>query len=262
MIEQSVNQKKKYQDKKAYALPLAPQDLVDIYKQKENDKEFVLWVDYAKSREKLTAKNILIYLSNTNFKCHFSEIDEDLIIEYIKSDFMVDCSLLARFTTMCIKTRLQYEFNVAEKQLTFLISEDKIIEIVENNLELIDELCNTLSQLIAFVLHKFYNELPDDIREKEVNIKPIIEEIEIIDKPVSCGVNVLRIVTDAWDAFLLITSRFGFTKYFNKQIYNDKPTYFGSDLYYVLVHTRIVENILKMMPPGTVVVSADDSPSE
>ena len=53
---------------KAYTLPLAPQDLVAIYKEKEKNKDFILYVDYHRTKEKLSAKHIIIYLANTNFK--------------------------------------------------------------------------------------------------------------------------------------------------------------------------------------------------
>ena len=58
-----------------YALPLAPQDLVGIYKEKdESEKEYVLYVDYDKTTEKLTDQHILIYLANTNFKTSFDKV--------------------------------------------------------------------------------------------------------------------------------------------------------------------------------------------
>ena len=82
-----------------YELPLSPQHLVQIYKDKNELEEYVLWVDYAKSKEKLSAQHIIIYLANTNFKTTFSSIDEDLIKAYINSDFMVDCPLLARIVS-------------------------------------------------------------------------------------------------------------------------------------------------------------------
>ena len=68
---------------KAYTLPLAPQDLVAIYKQKEEDKDFILYVDYYQTKQKLSPKHIIIYLANTNFKAGFTFLDEELITEYI-----------------------------------------------------------------------------------------------------------------------------------------------------------------------------------
>ena len=68
------------EEKQVYTLPLAPQNLVEIYKVKEEDEDFVLWVDYLASKEKLSAKHILIYLANTNFKTTFAQVDEDLLL--------------------------------------------------------------------------------------------------------------------------------------------------------------------------------------
>ena len=59
------------EERKCYVIPLAPTDLVQIYKVKEEEKDFVLFVNYFESREKLSAKHIIIYLANTNFKTTF-----------------------------------------------------------------------------------------------------------------------------------------------------------------------------------------------
>jgi hypothetical protein len=40
---------------------------------------------------------------------------------------------------------------------------------------------------------------------------------------------------------------------YNKQMYNDKPAYFGKDLFYVLTQANITNNILSMMPPGFII---------
>ena len=87
------------EENKCYVLPLAPQNLVEIYKVKEEDEKFVLFVNYLESKEKLTAKHIIIYLANTNFKTTFSAIDSDLLIEYIKSDFLIASLILFEKTT-------------------------------------------------------------------------------------------------------------------------------------------------------------------
>jgi len=109
------------EEKQIYTLPLAPQNLVEIYKVKEEDEDFVLWVDYLASKEKLSAKHILIYLANTNFKTTFAQVDEDLLLEYIKSDFIIDSPFLSRFVVMAIKARYRYEFNGLEHVIDFSI---------------------------------------------------------------------------------------------------------------------------------------------
>ena len=236
--------------KKCYTIPLAPTDLVQIYKVKADDENFVLFVDYFESREKLSAKHIIIYLANTNFKTTFSGIDEELLIEYIKSDFLIDSPLLSRYLVMIIKTRHHYPLNEFEQQLLNQFSQDQLHDFVEKNIELVDELCQTISSIIPFVLCTFYSNLPDEDKKLEFQLGDAIEEITVVDEPANCGPNIARLITDGWDGFLLICSIMGMSKKYNKQVFNNKPSYFGKDLFFILSQTKIVENILSMMPPG------------
>ena len=144
------------EEKKCYVLPLAPQNLVEIYKVKEEDEKFVLFVNYLESKEKLTAKHIIIYLANTNFKTTFSAIDSDLLIEYIKSDFLIDSPVLSRFIVMVIKTRYMHPLTQYEEQLLDMFSKEQLHDFVDKNIELVDELCETISSIIPFVLTTFY----------------------------------------------------------------------------------------------------------
>ncbi len=233
-----------------YTLPLAPQNLVEIYKIKEDNEDFVLWVDYLASKEKLSAKHILIYLANTNFKTAFAQVDEELLVEYIKSDFIVEAPLLARFVVMAIKVRYMYEFNGLEEQLLDIFTKERLHDFVDKNYELIEQVCNTMAELIPFTLCKFYENLSDENKELEVDVKEAVEGITVSDYPTNCGPNVARLLTDGWDGFLLVCSQLGFKQEYNKQMYNDKPAYFGKDLFYVLTQSNITNNILSMMPDG------------
>ena len=233
-----------------YTLPLAPQNLVEIYKLKEDNENFVLWVDYLASKEKLSAKHILIYLANTNFKTTFAQVDEELLIEYIKSDFIVEAPLLSRFVVMAIKVRYMYEFNGLEEQLLGLFSKEQLHDFVDKNYELIEDVCNAMAELIPFTLCKFYENLSDENKAIEVDVKEAVEQIEVTDKPANCGPNVARLLIDGWDCFLLVCSMLGFKQEYNKQMYNDKPAYFGKDLFFLLTQSNITSNILSMMPPG------------
>lgn len=235
-------------DEKCYVLPLAPQDLVSIYKIKENDEDFILWVDYPTSKEKLSAKHIIIYLANTNFKTTFSAVDEELILEYIKSDFMVDCNLLARFVILIIKKYYNHEPSEQEAQLYAMFNEQDIVNFIENNEQLVKDLIATMQSTVPFVLHKMWTEMPEEIQSKEENLKVIIDEIEIEDKPAVCGPNIARLVTEGYDGFLLILAREGMGKGYNKQIFNDSPKYYGKDLYYILCQTNMSNNILNFFP--------------
>ena len=102
-----------------YALPLAPQDLVGIYKEKdESEKEYILYVDYDKTTEKLTDQHILIYLANTNFKTSFDKVTPSLVQEFIKTNFIVHCPMLSRVVAMILKVYLKWDLTDGEKLLT------------------------------------------------------------------------------------------------------------------------------------------------
>jgi hypothetical protein len=238
------------EEKKNYVIPLAPTDLVQIYKVKAEDDDFVLFVDYDESRNKLSAKHIIIYLANTNFKTSFTSVDEDLLLEYIKSDFLIDSPMLTRYIVMVIKTRFQHPLNELEEHLLHSFSKERLHDFVDKNIELVDELCQTISSIIPFVLSMFYENLSEEDKKLEYETSEAIKEITVVDEPSNCGPNIARLVTEGWDGFLLICSVNGFSNQYNKQVFNNKPSYFGKDLFYILSHTRIVENILSMMPPG------------
>jgi len=240
-------------DKKCYELPLKPQDLVAIYKDKEEDEDFVLWVDYGRSRQKLSPKHLLIYLANTNFKSTFSQIDEELLLEYIKSDFVVDSPLLSRLIAIIIKVKYQHQITPPEEQLLAYINMDQIEEFLKAHGDLIEELCVSLASVVPFTLHKIWEGLNDEKRELEENLKEAMVNLKITDKPTSIGPNVSRILINSFDAFSLVLSRLGYIETFNKALYNDKPKYFGKDLFYLLNETNIVNNIISWLPPGFLV---------
>lgn len=269
-------------EKRTYSLPLAPQDLVEIYKLKEDKDDFVLWVDYGASREKLSAEHIIIYLANTNFKTTFSVIDEDLLLAYIKSDFLIDSPVLSRFIVIAIKLRYQHELNHLEEELLKnAFAKDKLYDFIDRNVDIIDEVCDTIAQVIPFCLTKFYENLPEEAQKQEIEVAEAVAEIKVVDKPVSCGPNIARLIMDGWDGFLLVCSILGFKQEFNKQTYNDKPSFFGKDLFYLLTQSNITNAVLGVLPPGFIITmdpfkpktseeimeeieaeKGDDSPSE
>jgi len=235
-------------DFKAYTLPLAPQDLVAIYKEKEKNKDFILYVDYHRTKEKLSPKHIIIYLANTNFKAGFTFLDEELIKEYIKSDFMVDCPILVRMVSVIIRMRLHYDINDAEKKLLLLFPEEKVHEFIEQHLELVDELIETIRDAVPWAMSNLYQNLTDADKEIEVELKNFVADTKVIDKPSNCGPNVARFITEAWDGFLCIIHNMGVSTSYNKAVYNEQPKYFGKDLYYIMNETRVIDQIMAMFP--------------
>jgi hypothetical protein len=233
---------------KAYTLPLAPQDLVAIYKQKEEDKDFILYVDYYQTKQKLSPKHIIIYLANTNFKAGFTFLDEELITEYIKSDFMIDCPILVRMVSIIVRMRLHYDINGAEKKLTILFPEEKIHQFIEQNIELVDELIETIRDSVPWAMVNLHENLTDEAKKEEKELTNFINNIDVYDKPSNCGPNVARFITEAWDGFLCIIHNKGVSSTYNKTVYNEQPKYFGKDLYYIMNETRVIDQIMALFP--------------
>lgn len=240
-------------DSTCYVLPLAPQDLVAIYKEKEQEENFTLWVNYVKSVEKLSAEHIIIYLANTNFKATFSHIDEDLILAYIKSDFMVDCPTLDRIIVNMLKLKLDHPPTEQERQLYALFNEEQMWKFIKAHTELLEEIIETMRSLVPFAIHKFYEGLTEEQQALETNLQELIEDTEIIDKPMNCGPNIARLCTNGFDGFMLVIHKRGVTGQYNKAICNDNPKYFGRDLYYILCETKIMDHIVAMFPEGWIV---------
>lgn len=232
-----------------YTLPLAPQDLVSIYKEKEENENYVLYVDYVATREKLSAEHIIIYLANTNFKTSFTIVDEDLIKAYISSDFIIDCPLLARIVSNILRVRFNYELNGLDEQLLPVFPMELIHIFINSNYDFLEELIGNIQSVVPFVMEKVYYHMDDDTKALEVELKEFVDNIKVVDKPTQCGPNIARLLTTSWDAFLLVMQERGLSEGYNKSLYNDTPKYFGSDLFFVLNETKITKQILGIFPP-------------
>lgn len=243
MSEEQMNQPK------LYTLPLSPQDLVAIYKEKEEKENFVLFVDYIGTREKLNAEHIVIYLANTNFKTSFNIVDEDLIKAYVSSDFLIDCPLLARIVSNILRVRLGHPLNGLDEKLLPVFSMESIHEFINNNYDFIEELIGSIQSVVPFILEKVYEHMDQEAKDLEVDLKEFVDGIKVVDKPTTCGPNIARLLMTSWDAFLLIMQERGLSEGYNKALYNDAPKYFGSDLFFVLNETNITKHVLAIFPP-------------
>ena len=239
-------------EKKCYALPLSPQDLVAIYKDKGEgpDDKYVLWVNYAESRLKLSPAHIMIYLANTNFYATFSAVDEELLIEFIKTDFLVDAPILSRILANIIKTKYGHELAPLEKQLYNLFDEQQIADFIENNGDLLDEVIESIKGIIPFTLATIHSNLSDEDKKLHVDLAEILQDIKAVDTPIKCGPNVATMIQCVWDAFLVITTYDGMSLEYNTNLYNDKPKYLGKDLFYMLNQANVIPNITAFFPPG------------
>ena len=238
-------------EQKHYTLPLAPQDLVAIFKEKDetdSGEEFCLYVDYDKTTEKLSDQHILIYLANTNFKTTFNKITPTLLVEFIKSNFLVNAPILARVLTIVLRKYLKYELTPPEAILSSLVFDEKQIdEFIELNGNLLEDLITSIQETFAFVLYKI-NEITEEGKEPE--LESLVKEIEITDTASNVGPNIARLVTEAVDAMYLVFHVRGITQSFNKQVFNDNPKFYGKDLMFIFTQTGITGEIVKMLPEG------------
>nr|MCS5589324.1 hypothetical protein [Candidatus Thioglobus sp.] len=131
-----------------YKLPLSPIDLTTIYKQKLNEDGYMLEVDYAESKKVLSVKQMLIYLSNTGFTCKFSEVDNELISEYIQLNFLVDSPMLSRIVGNLIKVSLNER--VVDVSENFGV--EKLVEFLKEDGDIINDLIDDIAGLPAFII--------------------------------------------------------------------------------------------------------------
>ena len=82
----------------------------------------------------------------------------------------------------------------------------------------------------------------------ENNLKELVEDFKVVDKPATCGPNIARLLTTGYDALLLILTKNGLSLEYNKQVFNDSPKYFGKDLYHIMCETKITDQIVSFFP--------------
>ena len=123
-----------------------------------------------------------------------------------------------------------------------------IFKFIEENSALVESLIDTVASSVPFALSKLYDGLTDDQKELEVNLKQLLDDTKVVDKPAMCGPNIARLLTTGYDALLLIVSKRGLSTEYNKQIYNDSPKYFGRDLYNVMCEAKITDQIVSFFP--------------
>jgi len=224
----------------SYTLPLNPVDLAEIYKIKADQDDFTLRVNYEKSKEVLSVKHILVYISNTNFKVQFESMDADLVNEYIQTNFLVDCPMLSRIIALIVKRKYQQEYNNVDHALNTLWTDEEIDAYLKEHGELINDLIDKLSHIPLFCLEQAnkYNKKYDDY----------LTDLEHTDVDTSVGLNIVYIATYAPDILYLLGNKLGPwpTKQLNTRIFNDASKYQGNDLYNTLLRYGVAGNILEL----------------
>lgn len=224
-----------------YTLPLSPTDLAEIYKIKTEADDYVLRVDYFKSKEVLSVKHILVYIANTNFKVQFDGIDDELINEYITTNFMVDCPLLARYITLIAKRKLGHEYNQVDQALNTIMTDKDIDSYLLKHDALFEDLLDKLKHVTLFCL-----EQAGKYAEKYRDYIP--EDIEHADEETEIGLNIVYIATYSLDLLYLLGNKFGPwpTNKLNIRIFNDVSKYQGSDLYNTLLKYGVATSMLEL----------------
>jgi hypothetical protein len=220
-----------------YTLPLNPIDLTEIYKKKLEDDSFVLFVDYVKSRESLTAKQILIYLSNTGFTAAFNKIDNDLVTEFIKLDFIVSSHMLTRTVSNIIRFRLKHE--IVDGLIMFTTKD--IEEYLVDNVDVIDDLIDDMSGISSYIV--------DTINNNEDSGICINDNMTFSEHNKSAtGLNILSITSDGLDSLALVISEKGLNKSINTSLFNKASKYHGGDLFHMLYKNGVVNFVLSLFP--------------
>jgi hypothetical protein len=224
----------------SYTLPLNPVDLAEIYKIKADQDDFTLRVNYEKSKEVLSVKHILVYISNTNFKVQFESMDADLVNEYIQTNFLVECPMLSRIIALIVKRKYQHEYNNVDHALNTLWTDEDIDVYLKEHGELIDDLIDKMSHIPLFCLEQAnkYNKKYDEY----------LVDLEHTDIDTSVGLNIVYIATYAPDILYLLGNKLGPwpTKQLNTRIFNDASKYQGNDLYNTLLRYGVAGNILEL----------------
>lgn len=220
-------------------IPLNPVDLTEIYKTKLENENFVLNVDYTKSKDVLNSKQILIYLSNTGFRCDFDHIDEQLVVDFISLNFLVDSPVLFRIVANIIK----YHFSEPILDPVDTFTEEDMSLFISNNHDLVNELVSTISSLPLFVMEGVNN------FEVGVNFNHGMTPV-YVDDEIHIGPNILSIITAGFDAVLLVFEKVGLSDKINNNILNDKSVYKGVDLLKSLYDNGVVHSIVGLLPEG------------
>jgi hypothetical protein len=209
-----------------YTIPLSPIDLASIYKSKTDS--YVLHVDYTKSKEQLTAKQILIYLANTGFRCTFDSIDDDLIQAYMEMDFLVDSPVLSRIVVEIIKQRMDDKTSAPSQK------------------ELVDDWINAMAELPAFVM--------GNVNDQECEVAFDVDAIGKYKSPSRVGLNFYHVAANGMDAIAKVISTTGFRGKFNTEFFNDKPKFKGRDIYSALHSKGVVDFVINLLPSKEIVI--------
>lgn len=214
-----------------FTLPLSPTDLVRIYEVKQEDKDFVLMVDYENSKKDIAVEHILIYISNTGFRATFSSIDDDILLKYISMNFLVDSPILSRIWANIIKVNLGVKLSDGDELLLKDFDRDSIQNFINSNKKTVNDL--------SFILRSLPVAIVSNIMESS--------EYESDDE-VEVGINAGYVMHYSPDAIMAAISAKGIYNNVNTNIFNAEAKYYGGDIFKFLFEGGITGLITSMLP--------------
>lgn len=225
------NEDKNMNDIIKTSLPLSPSTMVKFFK----DKDQLFLIDYNESVKNLTPKSMLIYLSNLQITCEFTDISIEFIEEYIYLKDVCNIPMLDIFLADCIHY-IKYNEPFVNSELFVQYGPsiiEKHIEILSHYLEIFDS-----STLFLF----------SDINEIDVSNENNIT----YDKPIGfCFLNLYKIPD-----FLIvllkeikpIEEQTYFENYFDNENYMFKGQnlfgYFANDNNLFFKYSMLVQNVI------------------
>jgi len=139
-------------------LPLSPLDMVEFFK----DKEKIFLIDYVESKKEMSAKSILIYLSNLQINCEFDSIDAELVTEYLYLKDLCNTPELDVFVA-----NLVYFDKYNEPYLDTQSFADFGVEVLKENAEVINFYKRIMESSTLYILSKNFEELKENESEEQ-----------------------------------------------------------------------------------------------
>nr|MCS5589778.1 hypothetical protein [Candidatus Thioglobus sp.] len=116
---------------------------------------------------------------------------------------------------------------------------EKLVEFLKEDGDIINDLIDDIAGLPAFII--------DTINCDEYIID--VETYVDAGNDSLVGLNIFNIIVHSTDAALVVFKNLGFKSEYNSNVFNDKPTCYGKDIYAALHENNIPMFILGMLPP-------------
>lgn len=195
-------------------LPFSPMDLVEVYANKEK----LLKVDLEASLANLPMKQLLVYISNTKFEVEFNDVTDELLVEYMETNFNVKCPQLEEIITQAL-----HGLQDIPSIRVHIGDMKKIIKSIPN-----------------YVL----DNLEEYSDGKILVNKP---EFSYIDTPLSVGYNAVRLVRACQILMIDLLQKEEVEDKIYTYYMNNKPKYEGNDFYFFLHANNFMPTVFSVI---------------